>query len=63
MLNQLQNDSDFNLITYGYTVHLLPLLVKDLNILNIKEQVLFIVNIFRNYHFANAKYREAGGNK
>ena len=58
MLTQLQNDSDFNLITHGYSVHLLNLLAEDLNIPNVKEQILFIVNCFRNNYFANVKYRE-----
>ena len=60
---QLQNYLDFNLITYGYSVHLLNLLAENLNIPYIKEQILFIVNFFRNNHFANVKYSKARGNK
>ena len=42
MHTQLQNDSDFNLIVYEYSVHLLNLLAEDLNIPNVKEQILYI---------------------
>ena len=63
MHTQFQTDSDLNLITYWCSVQSLNLLAEDLNIWNIKEQVLFIVNFFRNNHFANAKYREARRNE
>lgn len=63
MRTNLQSDPDLNLITYGCSAHLLNLLAEDLNIPNIKEQILHIVKFFRNNHFANAKYREAGGSK
>ena len=58
---QLQNDSDYNLITYGYSVNLLNFLAVDLNIPNTKEQILFIVNCFRNNYFMSMKH--ARGNK
>ena len=42
MHTQFQNDSDFNLIPCICFVYLLNLLVEDLNILNLKEQILCI---------------------
>lgn len=63
MRTEIQSNPDFDLITYGCSAHLLNLLAEDLNIPNIKEQILHIVKFFRNNHFANAKYREAGGSK
>lgn len=63
MCMKLQSDPDLNLIAYGCSAHLLNLLAEDLNIPDIKEHILFVVKYFRNNHFANAKYREAGGCK
>nr|XP_042907854.1 uncharacterized protein LOC122271260 [Parasteatoda tepidariorum] len=63
MRTNIQSDPNLNLITYGCSAHLLNLFAEDINIPNIKGQILHIVKYFRNNHLANAKYREAGGLK
>lgn len=49
------------IITYGCSAHILNLLCKDLEIKNIKENVVQVVKYFRNNHLASAKYKQAGG--
>ncbi|QQP50145.1 Transposase, partial [Caligus rogercresseyi] len=50
------------LVTYGCSAHILNLLAHDLEIPNIKDQVVHVIKYFRNNHFASATYR-ADGNK
>ena len=61
MRQDLQLREDVNVIAYGCSAHLLNLLAKDLEIPNIKEQVVNVVKYFRNNHFAGAAYKSAGG--
>jgi hypothetical protein len=61
MRAQLETEQDLNLITYGCSAHLLNLLAEDINIANVKEQIVYIMKYFRNNHLAGAKYKEAGG--
>ena len=44
-----------------YSVHLLNLLVQDVQIPEVKEQVLQIIKYFRNTHLPAASYRASGG--
>lgn len=61
MRQELEQREDLDLVTYGCSAHLLNLLAKDLEITNIKEQVVQVVKYFRNNHFAVAAYKSAGG--
>ena len=55
-------ETNKDLITYGCSAHLLNLLAHDLEIPNVKAQVVHIVKYFCNNHFTNAKYKNEGGN-
>lgn len=61
MRNELKEREDIDVITYGCSAHLMNLLAKDLEIANIKEQVVQVTKYFRNNHFAAAAYKSAGG--
>jgi len=61
MWENLQQREDVDLITYGCSAHLLNLLAKDLEIPNIKEQVVQVVKYFRNNHFAAAAFKSNNG--
>lgn len=59
----ISRSTELNIITYGCAAHILNLLCKDLEIVNIKEHVVYIVKYFRNSHFASAAYAKQGGKK
>lgn len=62
MRENIKNEvTDVNVITYGCSAHILNLLSKDLQIRDIKENVVHVVKYFRNNHLASAKYKAAGG--
>jgi len=61
MWENLQQREDVDLITYGCSAHLLNLLAKDLEIPDIKEQVVQVVKYFRNNHFAAAAFKSNNG--
>ena len=61
MRENLEQREDVDLITYGCSAHLMNLLARDLEIPNIKEQVVQVVKYFRNNHFAAAAYKANGG--
>lgn len=61
MRASLKEKPNVDVTTYGCSAHLLNLLAKDLEIPNIKEQVVQVVKYFRNNHFAAATYKKAGG--
>ena len=61
MRQNLEEREDVDLITYGCSAHLLNLLAKDLEIPNIKEQVVQVVKYFRNNHFAAASLKSNDG--
>lgn len=61
MRENLEHREDVDVITYGCSAHLMNLLAKDLEIPNIKEQVVQVVKYFRNNHFAAATYKANGG--
>ena len=61
MRQDLELREDVDVITYGCSAHLLNLLAKDLEIANIKEQVVQVVKYFHNNHFACAAFKSAGG--
>jgi len=50
-----------NIITYGYSAHILQLLAKDIHISDMYGHVKQIIKYFRNVHFVQAKYKQAGG--
>lgn len=60
MREVLEQREDVDVITYGCSAHLMNLLAKDLEIPNIKEQVVQVVKYFRNNHFAAAVYKANG---
>lgn len=62
MRRKLEEKDDTDLVTYGCSAHILNLLAHDLELPNVKEQVVDVVKYFRNNHFACAKYRQEGGN-
>ena len=62
MRNELSK-IDNRLITYGCSSHILNLLAHDLEIKNVKAQVVAIVKYFRNNHFAHSTYKSMGGNE
>lgn len=49
------------ILTYGCGAHILNLLSKDLDIKEVRENIVKIVKYFRNNHFAAAKYKAEGG--
>ena len=61
MRRQLEENISGNLLTYGCSAHLLNLLAQDVQIPDVKEQVLQIIKYFRNTHLPAAKYRAYGG--
>lgn len=61
MRRDLELRENVNVITYGCSAHLLNLLAKDLEIANIKEQIVHVVKYFRNNHFAGAALKSRGG--
>jgi len=61
MWENLQQREDVDLITYGCSAHLLNLPRNDVEIPNIKEQVVQVVKYFCNNHFAAAAYRSNDG--
>jgi len=61
MRENLQQREDVDLITYGCSAHLLNLPRNDVEIPNIKEQVVQVVKYFCNNHFAAAAYRSNDG--
>ncbi len=61
MRKLLEQENELKLVTYGCTAHILNLQAHDLEIGNIKEDVVYIVKYFRNNHYASARYRQEGG--
>lgn len=57
-----ESETHKGLITYGCSAHLLNLLAHDLEIPNVKAQVVYVVKYFRNNHFASAEYKKEKGN-
>lgn len=62
MRKKLEEKEDTDIVTYGCSAHMLNLLAHDLEVPNVKEQVVHVIKYFRNNHFASAKYRQEGGN-
>jgi len=50
-----------DIITYGCSAHILQLLAKDIHIGDMYGHVKQIIKYFRNVHFVQAKYKQAGG--
>lgn len=50
-----------DVITYGFSSHILHLLSKDIRLRDGNEHVKQVIKYFRNTHFASARYKEAGG--
>ena len=63
MKKKITESSNYPIITYGCSAHLLSLLSKDLEASQIKEHIVHIVKYFRNTHLPNAWYKEKGGKK
>ena len=63
MRKQLKNQFDRSVATYGCSSHIANLLAHDLDILNVKSQVVQIIKYVRNAHLPTARYKEAGGKK
>lgn len=63
MRNEIKVSDKFNVIAYGCATHILNLLCKDFEIVDIKQHVFQIVKYFRNNHFASATYAKEGGKK
>lgn len=62
MRRKMEEDEESDLVTYGCSAHMLNLLAHDVEVPNVKEQVVHVVKYFRNNHFASAMYRQEGGN-
>ncbi|KAJ8035218.1 putative AC transposase [Holothuria leucospilota] len=62
MRRKMEDDDERDLVTYGCSAHLLNLLAHDLEVPNVKDQILHVIKYFRNNHFACAKHRQEGGN-
>lgn len=60
-LMQLEDDEIGDVITYGCSAHLLNFFAKDIEELEIKNEVKKIIKYFKYHHFLGAKYKEAGG--
>ena len=63
MREQLRENEDLNLITYGCSAHLLNLLAHDVQVQACKENIVKVIKYFRNVHLAAARYKAAGGSK
>ena len=61
MRRQLEENISSDLLTYGSSAHLLNLLGQDVQIPEVREQVIQIIKYFRNTHLPAAKYRASGG--
>lgn len=61
MRNSIEEKIESKIITYGCSAHILNLLCKDLEIKNIKENVVQVVKYFRNNHLASTKFKQASG--
>ena len=61
MRNNLADDSESNIVSYGCSAHYLNLLVKDVKVSEVKEHIVQIIKFFRNCHLPAAWYRVAGG--
>jgi len=53
MRKQLAESTELDVICYGCEAHILNLLAKDLEIANIKNNILRIMEYFRNTHLPN----------
>lgn len=62
MRANLEADSD-DIITYGYSAHILNLLAHDLSkdFDNVTQRVLHVIKYFRNHHLPKAWYTAAKG--
>ena len=61
MRRHLEENISRDLLTYGCSAHLLNLLAKDVEIPEVKEQVVRIIKYFRNTHLPAARYKASGG--
>ena len=61
MRRHLEENISRDILTYGCSAHLLNLLAQDVEIPEVKEQVVRIVKYFRNTHLPAARYKASGG--
>jgi hypothetical protein len=60
MREEIKNEDNSNIITYGCSAHMMNLLAHDLQVSEVKSHIVQIIKYFRNNHFANAKYKQEG---
>ena len=60
MRQQLAEDSDADIISYGCSAHYLNLLAKNVEISGVKEHIVQIVKYFQNHHIPAAWYKLLG---
>lgn len=61
MRSLISENTDFNIIAYGCSAHVMNLLANDIKYPRVKEQIVRVIKYFRNNHFANASFQEAKG--
>ena len=61
MRNNLADDSESDIVSYGCSAHYLKLLAKDVEVYGVKEHIVQVIKFFRNGHLPAAWYRAAGG--
>ena len=61
MRNNLADDSESDIVSYGCSAHYLNLLAKDVEMSGVKERIVHVTKFFRNGHLPAACYRAAGG--
>ena len=61
MSKQLAESTEVDVICFGCGAHNMNLLPKDLEIADIKNNILRIMKYFRNTHLPNSYYKRAGG--
>jgi len=60
-LAQAETDPVEDIISYGYSSHILHLFSKDIRLRYVNEHIKQMIKYFRNTHFVSAKYKEARG--